>query len=391
LNQPEEAIQAVSRAAAIANQQLQESPGDQTLLVSAANAFETVSIIQQGTYHAEDAFQSIQKSTTLFEQAAASNPSPRVAHSLALALSRLAMAYRSLAELNPAEETLRRSVEIEQKGGNNPASSASLAFLAVGEENLGTVKYSERYPSQGDLDSSILHFKNALDVYAKLTAADPNDLSRKVTAAEVTANLALDHLRRNRPGDMQMAAELSARSASDMEAARKRSPSSGLLVSRYPAAIAIRGLVLATQGHAEEARQKSEDALAVRRQTLAKSKNSVDNRIDLTGQLLRHAEVLTICGQSANAHAAIEEAEGILKGLDQELRVHQSMSYQAAEYFFALARTQQAAGKNLAEAARSYDEAIQLWSPWQTGKQHIQQRIAEATEARDRCRRAVSR
>ncbi len=383
LIEPAIALQSATRAAEIAEQVYRDAPKNQEAMNNAARAFDILLSIQQGLYHSEDALLSGRKAISLYEQQAAATPTPRLLHSIALAGHRLALVHRNLADLGEAEATERRSMESERKSVGSATKGVSYqSFIAGAHEGLAIIAYSERYPNRGDLTASAAEWQEALDLWSKLASADPNDINRQTMVASVASNLALIRLRQ---ADFAQAEVLSKQGDDAMADLVKRAPGSGLLMNRRPVALSIRALVLARAGDKEAARGKSAAALEMLRSAVLHSGSSVDERLDLCGQLLRHAEVLTMIGDADSARAAVDEVDGLERGLDQELKVHMAMAYQAGSYRMTLAQAEQAAGQ-LAAAAHNYEQAVKLWQPFQSAQPYIQQKIAQAVSLQNRIR-----
>jgi hypothetical protein len=84
------------------------------------------------------------------------------------------------------------------------------------------------------------------------------------------------------------------------------------------------------------------------------------------------------------AGEAMAEAGKLFAAIDAETRRWMSGAYQAGAYHYELAQTLESSGLRR-EGAENFAEAARLWSPWQSGNQHMQRKVA-AGAGRDRCR-----
>jgi tetratricopeptide (TPR) repeat protein len=317
-----------------------------------------------------------------YEQSLPRNAPPKAAHPLAIALGRLGSAYRNLMEFDSAAEAYRRSAELEAKILTvDPADMRSRIVDASRHEDLGVLADSDRYPSRGKPDEAIAEWSEAVRLFSVLAEADRNDMRAQTMAASAGANLALVRLRRNAAGDVAAADQLSERALATLDAGLRKAPKSGFLRSRLPLIGYVRGLALARKGACAEGLAQSQRALDAERAFVKESHFTADNRLDLAGQLLRHAQVAVTCGDSAGAAAASREAGELFNGLAPEIQRWMGYAYQAGAYRFALAQAQEAKGLG-ADAAANYAEAAGYWSQWQQGRPYMQKRVAEANAAR---------
>ena len=392
LNLTESALDLATRAAALSSRLLAESPGDPELGRNTARSFDLLSSIQQGSYRSEEAIESSRKAIESYTRSIPPNAPPKSSHPIALALNRLALASRNLSDLDSAGIAARRALDIETGILRlNPRDASSRIFEGGLLETLAELEDSDRYPSYGRPAEAAKHWGDALRIDCGLADADRNDIRAHVYCAIAGAGLALVHLRRNAAGDVALADHYSEIAADTLDAVLRQAPRAGFARGHLPIVASVRALALSSRGRCAEAIGLSRRGLDAERIFVRESNSTNDNRLDLAGQLLRHAQVLSGCGQRDATREASREAAVLFAGLDSEMHRWMSYAYQAGAYRFGLARELENAAREsadqsvLPEAAASYAEAARFWSIWQPGRQYIAARVSEAIAARDRC------
>ena len=307
LNQGDVAIELASRSAKLSDQLRAESPSDLDLTRNAARSFDLLAALQRGLYHAEEAVDSGRKAVTLSEQSILPKAPPKASHQLAIALNRLALADRDLAECDAAMAADQRALGLENRIlAANPRDLPALNVVAVLHQDMAGIQDSYRYPSLGHPSESIAQWTESVRMYSGLAESDPNDIRAQTNAAVARAGLALESLTlESRAKDAPAADRLSESAAGAVQAILRKSPTAGYPRSRWPTIGWVRATVLAHLGRKAEAMDLSRQALDAERKLSA---GTPDDRLDLGGQLLLHAQILVQCGQPDLARQASEEA-----------------------------------------------------------------------------------
>ena len=385
LNQIDMAIRLAGHAAGLLDQIRAESPKDSKLARNAARGFDILSEIQDGSYRSEDAIDSGRKAVALYEQSIPRDAPPRTSLSLAIALVQLGLANQHLAEFNASESAFRQALDINKRILNiNPDEINSRILAASLHERFAVLADSDRYPSMGNPDEALAGWSESKRIYSQRAATDPNDIRSQGAAAVADFNLAFIHLRRNAAGDLPLADRFSLSSAGALDEVVRKAPNAGFARAARPTTRFVRSAVLARQGHLAAAMQLSQTALEEQRVLARESGFTADNRLDLAGQLLRHAQVLVLCRESGAAGKASQEAESLFKGLDAEIKRWMSYAYQAGAYRFALAESMEQAARQfsdpklLKDAAANYEEAARFWSPWESNRPYVKGRVTDA-------------
>jgi serine/threonine protein kinase len=379
LNETDLAMELGARSASLSDELHAESPGDVELTRNAARAFDLLSALQRGHYHAEEALESSRKSVALYESAIPPGAPPKASHQLAIAFNRLAMAQRDLGDLDAAIAADKRTMEMENRILSAiPGDIPAMRVVAGVYQDLAVVEDSYRYPSRDNPNAAIGYLGESLRIFSRLAEADRHDIGAQTVAALIEANLALESLHR----DPALADRLSEKAADSVQEVLRRAPGAGFPLGRWPAIGWMRAKVLAQLGRKREAIDLSRQALDAERKL---NSGTADDRLDLAGQWLLHAQVLVQCDEPDAAAQAGEEAAKLVAGIDTEIHRWMSFAYQAGSYYFRLAQVLEST-KLRQQAAANYGEAARLWTPWQSGHAYMQARVAAATAARDRCR-----
>lgn len=383
--QTEKALELTARAVQISDEIRMQSPANKSLIRDAAAAYSRLAIVQQGKYRSEDALVSAKRSVALFEESMPVNRTLRDRHSMALALGRLSRASRSVSDLDAAGTAAKRGRDLEMEIlTQEPHNKSWRLGLAGALEELAMIEDSDRYPNRGNPAAAIGYWSESMKIFDEFANADANDAQIQINGSVVAAGYAMSLLRRNSAGDLQQADRISARSTALLDQAYEHAPGNSVALTREPRVRYARAAVLAALGRKSEAIRISERALAAQRSLEEKGRFSSDERLDLAGQLLFHAQVLIQCGDPLAAAAPMQEADQLLKGIDEDIRSWVSFAYQAASYRIGIAVALEKAGSK-AVAASNYAEAARILAPWKQRYPHIASRTAAAEAGRDRC------
>jgi serine/threonine protein kinase len=390
LSRHNEALALSRRAATLGDRAQRESPGDRERARTAGVGWLYLATIQAGGYELEDALDSTQKAIAQYERAVPPGSPPEAFHSLANAVSRLAIVQARLADLDRAERSLKRAIQLEDDILRvKPNAANSIAARFRDGMDAAEQAWSFRYPSRNQPSQAIALWEKLIPQIWARAAEDAANVQPEVDAEYGQAQLALAYLARGGMDDLARGAAVSREMAEAVDRSIKKAPKYSILIARLPNFWQARAAVLARTGSCAEARDLARAAVDAQRRLGVASE---DLQLDLARILLRAAGIAGACGGSETT-AEQDEAASLLAGLGPELARYMYYSWEAGMSYFHLAEDFEWAGNRtkdreaLQSAARGYERAAAFWSALASRYPLLAARAQDAAAAKERCLR----